>query len=352
MLLLALQETLAPEDRNATIPPLMDTFSAARRWALFPLLLTVLSGRAFAGEDPEALIRQGVALRKAGEDSKAQGYFQRAYDIARTPRSAAQLGLCEYALGMWSPAEAHLSEALGATEDSWIRGTEATLRESLATVRTHLGRLRISGTPTGAHVRTAGVERGQLPIDRPLYLAPGSHAVEVSAEGYETQRRTATVVAGEEVRLDVELASSGGSVAELPAAANRETPPARSDVRWPHRLAWGTAAGAAALLLGGTVALVASNHDYDDFNHKLVSGTSDPLCSRKQVDKGGPECQDLLSAGDRNKTLAIIGFAGAGALAVTSAILFVTSRDLAGEDRTVACAPGIGGVSATCAWRF
>jgi hypothetical protein len=57
---------------------------------------------ALAQEEPEALIRQGVELRRKGQNALAQGYFKRAYAIAHTPRSAAQLGLVEHALGYFA----------------------------------------------------------------------------------------------------------------------------------------------------------------------------------------------------------------------------------------------------------
>jgi hypothetical protein len=44
-------------------------------------------------EDPEVLIRVGNDFRRKGDNKRAEGYLKRAYEIAHTPRSAAQLGL-------------------------------------------------------------------------------------------------------------------------------------------------------------------------------------------------------------------------------------------------------------------
>ena len=58
------------------------------------------------------------------------------------------------------PAEGHLSEALAAVNDSWIAGNQSTPQGSLSAVRSHLGRVRISGSPVGARVRVGDTDRG------------------------------------------------------------------------------------------------------------------------------------------------------------------------------------------------
>src|SRR5262252_5115498 len=75
-------------------------------------------------EEPEALIRQGIALRRAGEDARAYGYFKRAYEISKTPRTTAQLGLASQAVGKFSEAELLLSAALE-TDDPWVQQNRA-----------------------------------------------------------------------------------------------------------------------------------------------------------------------------------------------------------------------------------
>src|SRR3954471_9414020 len=69
-------------------------------------------------EGPEALIRQGVSLRRNGQESKAYGYFRRAYETAPTPRSTAQFGLSSVAVGKYAEAEWLLSAAM-ASGDPW-----------------------------------------------------------------------------------------------------------------------------------------------------------------------------------------------------------------------------------------
>jgi len=298
-----------------------------------------------AAEDPEGLIRQGVALRKLGENAKAQGYFQRAYDIARTPRSAAQLGLVEFALTQWGPAEIHLNEALGAVNDAWVQTNQNVLQTSLTEVRTHLGRLRVNGSPAGAHIRAGSIDRGTLPLPNVIYAPAGPLTVEAEAAGFQSARQTMTLATGEEKTLVINLVPLNRA-AEAPAIAPDApvvvTPPpaVEESVRWKRPAAWAAGGIAAALVAGGALALVASNNNYDDFNNELVPGSAMHRCNKAALNSGGADCPSLLSAGDRDKTLAIVGFAGAGALAVVSAILFATSSaNGAGSTQALNCAP-------------
>src|SRR5215470_17665006 len=81
--------------------------------------LAALSAGARAATDAdqaEALIREGVQLRAHDKTAAALPVFEKAYQVSRTPRTAAQLGLCELELGSFVAAERHLNEALAGPE--------------------------------------------------------------------------------------------------------------------------------------------------------------------------------------------------------------------------------------------
>ncbi|HEX3695463.1 MAG TPA: hypothetical protein VH374_08730 [Polyangia bacterium] len=93
--------------------------------AWFLLVMAVALSRSAAAiaadaGDAEALIREGVALRRAGSDVRALPLFQKAQEIAHTPRTAAQLGLVEFALGYSMDSEQHLAQGLAVPTDAWI----------------------------------------------------------------------------------------------------------------------------------------------------------------------------------------------------------------------------------------
>lgn len=122
--------------------------------------------------DVESLIRQGVALRRKGEDAKALGYFDRAYELAPTPRSAAQLGLAELAVKNYARGEELLTEALG-SNDPWVEEHASTMEQSRTAARAHLLRVVIVGAPEGATFAAAGGGAVHpLPTDGVLWIAP------------------------------------------------------------------------------------------------------------------------------------------------------------------------------------
>jgi hypothetical protein len=226
------------------------------------LVACLTSGaRVLAAEEPEALIRQGLEMRRQGKDAKAYGYFKRAYELAHTPRSAAQLGFVEQALEQFLEAEGHLAEAL-ATRDPWVQQHRAVLEESASKVRSRLGRIEIRGAPAGATVEMAGREAIAVPADGVVWVAPGGAALKIAAPGHQPAVRQVTVAAGASVTLDAQLAPTaptttttvtGGSTGSIGGGGadirrTPEPPPSPSSRTRPARIA-GLAVGGAGVAL-------------------------------------------------------------------------------------------------------
>jgi hypothetical protein len=176
-----------------------------------------------AADDEDALIRRGLELRKAGDDHSALIVLQRAYQIARSPRAAAQLGFAEQALGRWTQAEVHVSEALRADSDPWIRKNRAVVEEALQTIRAHVGRIEIAGGQPGAQVLVNGVPVGAMPLPTAIPVNAGPVDVEMRAPGHLPALKTVNVAAGEYARVPFTLQRLGGPRAPAPVAA---APPA------------------------------------------------------------------------------------------------------------------------------
>src|SRR5215471_3743382 len=97
-------------------------------WRRSPVIaLALVVAQPAMAEDAEALVKRGVELRKKGHDREALAEFQKALAIRETPRVLAQIGLAEYALGLWLPAEEHLNGALHHPSDPWIQRNRAAL---------------------------------------------------------------------------------------------------------------------------------------------------------------------------------------------------------------------------------
>jgi hypothetical protein len=56
----------------------MSRFTRAKTISLSVATLLVAASVPARAEDPEALIKQGVELRRRGEDARAEGYIRRA----------------------------------------------------------------------------------------------------------------------------------------------------------------------------------------------------------------------------------------------------------------------------------
>lgn len=163
------------------------------RVARLALALVLLAAPARA-QDPDALLREGVAMRHRGDDQGAQRAFAAAYALRPEPRTAAQLGTTHQALGQWLEAERMLRVALRA-DDPWIARHRVTLEAAAAVVARHLATLELLG-PAGAEVRVDGRELGRLPLAEPLRVVAGVMTVSVRAEGMETAVRRVVVEPG------------------------------------------------------------------------------------------------------------------------------------------------------------
>jgi hypothetical protein len=156
-----------------------------KRFLLIAALLwaTSLSVGAMAAEpSADALIEQGLGLRREGKPEQALELFRQAHAIAPSSRTFGQMGLVETSLKQWVDAENHLSLSLANPDDRWVAKNRAFLDEALGSCRRHVGDLVVSG-PAGAEVFVGGQSVGTLPAVPALRLAEGTVTVSASAPG-------------------------------------------------------------------------------------------------------------------------------------------------------------------------
>ncbi len=175
--------------------------------SLLVLVLWSLAGAsiASAAEDPESLISVGNNLRRKGDDARAEGYFKRAYDLARTPRAAAQLGLVELALKRYLSCDSHLTEALAA-DDAWIRGHAQALEGSRVEARRHLLSVKVTGAPADATAKLADGSVVPLGSEATLWFTPGSVSFDVQAIGRKPAEVAVAGAAGDRREAPVVMA--------------------------------------------------------------------------------------------------------------------------------------------------
>jgi hypothetical protein len=158
-----------------------------------------------AAADAEALIAQGIELRRQGKDAEALALFKQAAETHSTPRALAQMGLAEQALGRWVEAEEHIKLALEHPNHPWISRNRETLTRSLAAVGERLGSIELTCDVAGAIVTVNGKPAGQTPLSAPLRVVAGTVVVELSAEGFHPMTRSLQINAGSLARENVTL---------------------------------------------------------------------------------------------------------------------------------------------------
>lgn len=198
--------------------------------------LVGLASPAAGAEDPEALIREGVELRRQGKDARAEGYFRRAYQLASTPRTAAQLGLVELALGEFLEAETRLTEALS-TRDAWVAEHRKVLQESRANARKKLLRVELTAAPTGVTYAVDAAEPRAVAPDGVLWLTPDvPTTLRIAAPGRAPVVLHVEGRAGEARSIALDLPTQGppttGSAAKPPPPAVE--PPVATGVGLPE----------------------------------------------------------------------------------------------------------------------
>lgn len=345
-------------------------------------------------EQEEELIRRGVDLRKAGDDQTAWPEFKKAYELTRSPRAAAQLGLVEQALGRWEDAEVHVSEALRAAADPWVAKNRQALEQALGVIKSNVARVEVVGEPRDAEVLINGTVVGRLPLAGPVRVSAGVVDIELRAPGHLRSTRSITVSGGQYQRLAMRLerepavgagtsavpgvgggtssgvatgsavfasphlgsnpsSTAGDPSATGPGAGSSE--PASSDRSIRSILKWSAVGLAAAGLATGITASylwVSRVGEFEDAGCKLSpAGTGWNWQGMPTQD-----CQDRLDAYKSMRPWQIAGFVGAGVFATTALILFLTDTgdhpDRSSTTARWACTPSLTTPGASCAMRF
>ncbi len=297
-------------------------------------------------EDPEALVQRGVDLREAGRDEEALVLFEQAWARSQSPRARAQVALAEQALGRWVLAEAHLTEALGAGRDPWIRRNRAALEGALRVIQQRIGSLEVRGGVPGAQVEVNGRAVGSLPLTEVVRVVAGSATLRVSAEGYYPVTREITVAAGATVRESVEMRREPPrpTVAVAPPVVT-VTRTVRVSPRAPRAL------GVVAVTLGGLTLVGASvasalslraSSQWNDDARCLVPGETRYAA-----------CGSFYDEALTTRTLGLAGFVSGGLLTALGVVLLVTSRGGSSPPSTAfRCAGGPGAFGLACGVSF
>jgi hypothetical protein len=355
--------------------------SLSRVQVILVLAVVCMAGSgAFAAEpaEVEALIKEANKFRREGKDGMALPLMRKAYDLATTARTAAQLGLVEVALGYWLQAEQHLVEALSSQRDPWIHQNRVELQRVLAGVRASIGEIEIAGEPAGAEVLVNGQSEGTLPLPKPVRVGDGPVRLEVRARGYKPSIQVLTMSKGVAQSVDVRLARDPSAppppaVAESGPRKSAEAPPAiaervpdgaKPEARSGTRTAAWLAAGAATVAVGvgavGSVTWVRKREQFDNHTVPVLDNSGMATfqrrrdCGIQNENRGGEECARIYDDMNRAKTLMAIGYVAGGVLAAGALTLFLLepSQERGADRVALACSPSLTVVGGSCRLAF
>ncbi|HEY6558313.1 MAG TPA: tetratricopeptide repeat protein [Polyangiaceae bacterium] len=272
----------------------------------------------------DALIQQGIALRREKRDAEALERFQHAHELSPSARALAQIGLAELALSRFDASEAHLREALG-KDDDWVRRNRATLERSLNAAGAHLGSVNVSSNVRGAELWLNGERAGVLPLGPQRVLA-GNVRVELRRSSGERTERALTLAAGAthhvhvdfvEVRTRTKQPITGAraSARERAAADAQTSSPAAASA--PRTAAWMLVATGVVFLGEAVVAHVLRERFASEYN-------DDGECLHGQLSRR-ERCGEVLGKAQTARTLAIAGYIGAGVAFGTAGVLFAVA---------------------------
>ncbi len=321
------------------------------------LVLSLALTRLAAAQTPDSIAAE--ALFKAAREAVARGdyetacpKFERSQRLDPGDGTLFNLADCEEHLGHFVSAAQHWREAAEMLPASDPRRPAALEKAAAADRRVARLVLRlVSNAPPGTTVKLDDAEVASAGLGKALPVDPGRHRVVVRASGRDERQFPLTLAEGEQQELTV---APGG---EIPPAVKPPPPPVppppvvtggqtfgpgpqTPDVKPPSFLAqhqWsliglGASAGLAGAGLGLGIRTLSHHKEF---------------IAACQEDSKGALCLDNQSSLRRETIAANVLFGVAGAVAVTSGVLFFTveSRGKKKSAPSIGFAPGAGSLT-------
>jgi hypothetical protein len=291
------------------------------------------------------LIDRGIALRRAGDDTRALDQFLQAEKLApESTRVQVHLAATYQALGNWESADRYLSLAIRNPDDPYVQKHQGVLAAARRTIDGHIGTLQLSGGPKGTEVKLNGRSIGTLPIEQSVRLEAGIYTLEARMPGHYPVTRSVALAGGALVRESITLTSVGN---EQPAAVIDDRATEASESKRAGWLTWtfgGLALGAGVVTVGAWATRERHVENWNDDSRCLQPGQT-----------RGETCADERRDGDRAETWMWVAGAATGAFTAASIVSFWVNSDdpqeAAPESGTALnCGVGLGLLS--CAGRF
>src|SRR5689334_20928344 len=129
---------------------------------------------------------EGLQAYRNSEFEKALNLFEQAKALYPSAQIVRMIGYSLLALERWMPAAESMEAALESTVGAPLgEDDKKDVREQLAKAMVHIGVLNVTSTAPGAKLSVDGGAAMDLPLAKPLRMAPGKHKVVVTAPEHE-----------------------------------------------------------------------------------------------------------------------------------------------------------------------
>jgi PEGA domain len=288
-------------------------------------------------ERAEALFREGGRLVGQQRWAEAEGKFISAFALNPTYDVANNLGQTQFRIGKHRDAAKHLAYAVLHWPLIGKKDARDLAVKRLDEVKKQVGTLNVSTSAPGADVSLDGATIARSPLDLPLFVDPGPHALVAKLAGFDDARVEVNIGRGQTQDVSLPLvklasslsqgsgstsASGSSSVGPLQGSGNKDAPTSVG----PNKavlVAGGATAGAA--LVAGVVFTVLANGKAAEANARLQ--LLEPSGPRACV-SAAAECRQIDSdwrARDAFSNVALFSFIGAGVLAAGTIVYGLTS---------------------------
>jgi PEGA domain len=294
-----------------------------------------------AGARADDLAHQGNDLALKHKWTEAEALFRQAWALKQSYDISANLGIAELALGKYRDAAEHLTFAFRHFPANGKPEHRDLLKEKLAKAREQVVALTISVNVDGAELLADGRSVGRAPLDREVFVDPGSRTIEARLADYSAAGTTITADKGASQTVTLTLTRIA---APPPTGTVQPPPPGPNKIV----LVTGGATAGAAIVTGAVLLGVAA----------AKGSTVSSLQAQIQQEGGcasaaaGGDCADLRSTATSKQTLGNAGLwmlVAGGGVGVATLVYGLVGGAKAPQPKsgwrvTPAAAPGGGGL--------
>lgn len=160
-------------------------------------------------KEAKDLAEAGVHLFKEGRYKEAQRLFKASYDKAKVKEVIWNLARCHEEIGDFEIAIGYFVEFMKYTND--MREIKRA-QEKIETIKQIEKGVIDIDAPQGSVVFIQGTKIGEVPLEKGVWVAPGSYEVVVEKQGFQQFRTTVEIGAREKKTVEVILRESVGEI--------------------------------------------------------------------------------------------------------------------------------------------